>query len=179
MANIQKFLLFFVIAICFSACGNDNEPNGPDINNVNSSLDTTFAKLIGKYSSTWSETLNDVTYNLTFTPYTTPKNEDIRISDGGNINYTKKVRIFGRVNLVKTYSFSNGYTYEQENKNYLYGIETTLGEPYEMIFYPFSSIGEDDIIYGLSSSYYIKNISNDSFNLSVGGKNGDYHLFEQ
>lgn len=179
MEKLFKFLFIFTLTISLSACGNEDEPDGPDINHVDSSLDGTFGKLNGQYSATWAESLNDVTYNMTFTPYSSPKNQDIRISDGGNVNYTKRVRIFGRVNVIKTYSFSNGHTYEQSNKDYLYGIDSTVGEPYEIIFYPFSSSGNNDYIYGLSSSYYIKNITGNSFDLSMQGKNGDFHLFEK
>lgn len=179
MEKLFKYFLFFALTLCLSACGGDDEPDGPDINNVNSSLDATFAKLNGKYSATWAESLNDVTYDMTFKPYASPRNEDISISDGGNVNFTKRVRIFGRVHFVKTYSFSSGHTSEQTNKEYLYGIESTVGQPYEVVFYPFSSVDDEDFIYGLSSSYHIKSISVNSFELSMGGKDGDYHLFQK
>ena len=176
MNKIVKFVFIAILPFCFIACGSDDEPDGPDINNANTSLDGTFAKLNGKYTATWSETLDDVTYNMTFTPYTSPKNQDITVSNGSSVNFTKKVRIFGRVNVVRSYTFSNGATQENSNKNYLYGIETTVGEPYEIVFYPYSSVDNDDMIYGLSTSYKIKDISNQTFNLMI---DGEFHLFEK
>lgn len=176
MRKILQILLLLPLFVGFTACGGDEEPNGPDINNVNASADKTFAKLTGSYSATWSESLNDVVYDMTFTPYVAPQNKDIRVSNGGNVNFTKRVRVFGRVNVIQTYVFSSGYTHEQSNKNYLYGIESTVGEPYEIVFFPYTTDNED-FIYGLSSSYYIKSITPNSFDLSMEGKNGIYHQF--
>lgn len=179
MKKYLKFLFIISIAFCFTSCSSDDEPKGPDVNNVNNSLDSTFAKLSGKYRASWSERFNDISYEMTFTPYSSPEYQDIRISNGGSVNFTKRVRIFGRVNVIQTYLLSSGTSIENSNKSYVYGIESTVGEPYEIVFYPYNSMGESDIIYGISSSYYIKNISQNSFYLSMLGKNGEYHLFEK
>jgi hypothetical protein len=113
---------------------------------------------------------------MTFTPYASPEYKDITISNGTTVNYTKRVRIFGVVHEVKSYIFSNGYTTENSNNEYLYGIDAISKAPYEIIFYNFSTSGSINLIYGTSQSYYIKSISTDSFELST-SKDGTYHSF--
>lgn len=180
MRKIKHLLALLAIFVSAAACSSGSSYyEAPDIDNVDESLDGVIGKMSGRYSATWAETANDVTYVMTYTPYEAPKYMTVRVSNGSSVNFTKKIRVFGRVNVVKKYIYANGSTSNQSDDNYLYGIESTVGEPYQLVYYTFSASAGEDVIYGLPLSCYVKNVTSQEFYLSMMGKEGPFHLFRK
>ena len=177
MKKYLLYLLFMLLIFCLASCGNDKEDE-PDFNLVNNSLDPVIANLNGTFVSSWKTSTHIETYTITFSPYSAPINKDITTSNGSSVNFTTRVRMFGRVNVKIDYTFeSTGYSYEYTNKDYVYGMESTPStEPYKITFYPYSSSDGDDVVYGLSSNYEFKSITASSFEMAV---NTTYHLFKK
>lgn len=147
MTEMKKILMFIIVALCMTACGDDE----PKVNQTDKRAAEIAAVLNGRFvSSVYSQTTNttEVT-DITFQAYSEPVTEEWT----GN-GTSKKVVFYGTCDVVTYY---NDHLLEV-SRTWKYNIRVAYdGAQPELNFYPEA--------YGLTETHKLSAVSSSSFML--------------
>lgn len=161
---MKKYLFLIIAALLMTACGSDDEPKIEET--LNKEAASIAANLNGTFAAQWESVGSIQHEELKFTPYATPQKHDITIP-GQYADIDKTVYIFGTVDYTTYY---NDHLLEVSH-NYLYTVEVPYtGASPRLTVYAHSN----DMIYGNSFTYELRNVKASSFEMLTGG---EYRIF--
>lgn len=151
MRKILSLISIALLAISFVGCSNDDEPTESitekQVNEIASILN-------GKFFATVNDLAGTKTYEITFTPYASPKEMEFTIP-GEYVNLEKKVKVYGECKEVEYY---NDHLLQTDTDwRYIINVGYEGAQP-ELWFYPIS-------VYGRYETHKIKVINSNSFTL--------------